>query len=327
MKRLPFIIAFTLFLYSTACFAQAGILGPNRYDANWSQAGVSGGIPSASWTQCGSSIAAYSGTATAIVNALNHTGAGYTTCGPNTFIQLMAGTFTLSTGIASKGVSNTELRGAGADRTHLVFTGLSTCAGGASQCPVSFADNNGEYPGGVTVAARWTAGYSPGATSITVSNASILSIVANQTMLVLDQADTGYSGNSTAAGGPGTTGSAVDNHGFFPCADAYNPSGPLGCSYNAPDGGGARAHRWQEETVVVTGCSPSCSNAGSTVLTINPPLIHPNWASGQAPKHGPFRGTVTSAFRTSPSICPSLFLPVGTTESTLTTFTISGFRV
>jgi hypothetical protein len=266
----------------------SGVLNASRA-TDWSQAGVSGGIPSGSWSQCGPTIAAYGSSGTpaspvTIINALKHTGTGYTACGANTYVLLGAGTFYLNGGIVNKGISNVELRGMGADQTFLIFKGVTICAGGASQCSVSFEDNNGEYPGGVNSAAQWTAGYSKGSTTITVNNAAVLNITPNQTMLVLDQADTGYSGNSAAAGGSGTTGSAVDNGGYFVCADGYNPSGPKGCSYNDPNGGGARAHRWQEETVVVTACSPSCSNAGPTTLTISTPLIHPNWSSGRSPE-------------------------------------------
>ncbi len=268
----------------------SGVLDPNRA-TDWTQAGIAGGIPSGSWTQCGPTIAPYSGSPTTIINAINHTGSGYTACGPNTYVLLGSGTFTLNAGIRNRGVNNVELRGMGANSTHLIFTGTTTCAGGASACEVSFEGPYGEYPTGVGVAAKWTGGYAKGSTTITVNNASLLNINPNQTMLVLDQDDTGYSGNSSAAGGGGASGSAVDNGGFFSCGDAYNPSSPTGCSYNGPDGSAARPHRWQEETVLVTGCSPSCNSTGTTTLTISPGLIHPNWNSGQSPEAWAIQGS------------------------------------
>ena len=45
---------------------------------DWTAAGISGGIPSKNWTQCGPTIAAYSGSGSTIINAMNHTGSGYT---------------------------------------------------------------------------------------------------------------------------------------------------------------------------------------------------------------------------------------------------------
>jgi hypothetical protein len=267
--------------------AWSGILTPPRA-TDWTQAGVIGGIPSGSWTQCGPTITAYTGTAATIINAVNHTGAGYTGCGSNTYVLLGPGTFNLSTGIRNKGVSNTELRGSGANSTFLVFTGSSTCQAGNSQCLVSFENNNGEYAGAFQTGVSWTAGYAQGTTSITVADAS--SVVANSTMLVLDQCDDQYSGSSTGSGGTyatcGTgTGNGNDNGNYFNNGDKYSPTGPSGTSYNGPDGNAARTHRFQEEFVLVTACSPSCSHAGSTTLTITPPLIHPNWASGRSPEY------------------------------------------
>lgn len=271
--------------YGYAVSAPTGSLWANQLAANratnWQQAGVRGGIPSGTWTQCGPTISAYSGTAVAIQNAMKQQGS-YAGCGPNHYILLGSGTFNLSTGEVNKGISNMVLRGMGANQTKLVFSGVSTCAGGGGQCTVSFEDNNGEYPAGISVATRWTAGYSQGATQITVANASVLNINAGQTMLVLDQADTGFSGNTAAAGGGGTSGSAVDNGEAFMCSSSKTSS--TGCAYNGPNGGGARTNRWQVEYHVVTACSPSCSNAGSTTLTITPPLTYPTWNSARSPE-------------------------------------------
>jgi hypothetical protein len=284
-RSLQFTLALILFSLSISAQGQqpwSSVLSTSRA-ANWTNAGIQGGggIPSGSWSQCGSTIAAYGSSGSAaspstIINAV-------TACaGKNQYVQLGAGTFYLNAGIRLRGISGVELRGMGADQTHLIFSGTSSCAGGASACEVSFEDTNGEYPTGVGTSAQWTAGYSQDATTITVNNASALGITANQTLLVLDQDDTGYSGNTAAAGGSGVSGSAVDNGAFFTCADIY--TGSTGCSYNGPDGSAARPHRWQEETVLVTGCSPSCSNNGSTTITITPGLIHPNWAANQSPE-------------------------------------------
>lgn len=252
----------------------SGILASTR-STDWTNAGMTGGIPSGSWTQCGTTIAAYSGSPTVIVNALNHTGSGYTSCGPNTYVQLGAGTFNLNSGIRTIGASNTELRGMGADQTHLVFTGASTCQGGNGTCLIGFESSDGTYPAAPPANTfNWTAGYSQGSTSITLSSGS--NITANQTMVILDQCETGYTGSTCS-------GSAADNGNLFVCGDAYQTGGP-GCSVNGPDSGLARPHRFQLEAAMVTACSPACGGSGSTTVTIDRPLMHPQWASGQTPQ-------------------------------------------
>lgn len=65
--------------------AWSGVLSPKRA-IDWSHAGVPGGIPSASWTQCGSTIVAYGSSGTpaspaTIQNAINN-------CTANHYVQL-----------------------------------------------------------------------------------------------------------------------------------------------------------------------------------------------------------------------------------------------
>ncbi len=127
----------------------SGILSSSRaFDWNAYPPGVKGGIPSANWTQCGSTIAAYSGTAATINTAISN-------CGSNQYVQLGTGTFTLSTGIQiSK--SNVVLRGMGANQTFLVFniTSANYCGVG-SYAAVEIC--NGVYPPN---SANWTGGFS-----------------------------------------------------------------------------------------------------------------------------------------------------------------------
>ena len=272
MRRIAILSAL---LYSTALFAQSGIISTNR-SADWTHAGIngystSGNLPSASWTQCGPTIAAYSGTGATILNALQHTGSGYTGCGANTYVQLAAGTFTLSTGIYSVGVSNTELRGAGANQTHLVFTGNSTCQGGNGSCMIGFdsSDNTDPTSPGPSTIVNWTGGYSKGSTVLNVSNLS--NIIANVTEAVMDQCDTGYSGATCA-------GTAVDNGQLYDCGDKYATT-PTGCSVNGPDTGLARPHRFELEAAMVTACSPACGTNSAGTITIDTPLLNPDWGS------------------------------------------------
>ncbi len=88
----------------------AGILSPSRA-TDWTQAGVPGGVPSASWTQSGSTIAAGSGDRTSTIQtAMN-------SCGTNHYVLLGAGTFLIDGTLSIP--SNCVLRGSGANQTIL----------------------------------------------------------------------------------------------------------------------------------------------------------------------------------------------------------------
>ena len=251
----------------------SGVISPDRA-VDWTQAGIPGGIPSTTWTQCGPTIPAYTGSPSIIINALNYSGSGYKKCSANQYIQLGAGTFNLSGGIRSVGVSNVELRGMGADQTHLIFSSASPCQGGNGTCLVGFESSDSTYP--LMPPANiynWTSGYSKGTNTITLSSGS--NITAKSTWIVLDQCDTGYTGAPCA-------GSATDNHGFFVCSDQVN--GSNGCTGDGPDTGLARTHRFQWEIVEAISCSPACGKKGPTTVTISPALQHPNWSAGQTPQ-------------------------------------------
>src|ERR1700693_4125693 len=100
--------------------AWSGIIDPSRA-IDWSNVGIPGGIPT-NRTQCGSTIAAYTGAADTINNAL-------AACSPNQFVLLGAGTFSLSSGITFGHHSNLTLRGSGANQTFIVFAGSAACGG------------------------------------------------------------------------------------------------------------------------------------------------------------------------------------------------------
>jgi hypothetical protein len=246
----------------------SGIISSSRA-VDWTQAGIPGGLPDGSWTQCGSTIAAYSGTAAAITNALAQ-------CGANQYVLLGPGIFTLSTGInfPANTTGHVVLRGSGANSTFLNFTGSGFNCGGFGTAYICAMSNDGSYPGGSNRVYNWTGGYSQGSTQITLS--SVANITLNKTLLVLNQCDTGFSGSSC------TTGSSVDNGNYFVCAAGYNPSGPTGCSADGPDGNSWRANAWQSEWVTATAINQN--GCGATCVTISQPLKHPNWASGQSPQ-------------------------------------------
>ncbi len=233
--------ALSAFLWT--CPTVVGIVAPTRA-ADWTTAGVKGGIPSAHWTQCGSTIAAYSGTAATINKAI-------AACGNDQYVQLGAGTFTLSTGIRIA-KSNIVLRGMGADQTFLVMGSGATIpycgVGGKATMGIC----NGVYPPN---SANWTAGYSQGTTQITLDSTTGISV---GTVITLDQSD------DPSDGWPATGD-------IYVCQVAS-----ASCSTQGRGGNGADSGRAQTEFHEVTSIN------GSTI-TITPPIFSVNFRSSQSP--------------------------------------------
>jgi hypothetical protein len=239
----------------------SGIVAPSRA-IDWSKAGVEGGIPSATWTQCGSTISAYNGSASTINTAIQN-------CTANHYVQLGAGTFNLSTGITFANKDNIAVRGMGANQTLLVFTGTDSCSGAFATVCFEGGGGNDYFsaakmqPGGSN-AASWTAGFTQGATQITLSSIGSAGIQVGQ-YIYLDQDD-----------------DTASNNNLFTCE---NSSASPACS----DEGGVQdpgrlisgnTHQ-QIQIVKVTGCNPSCTN-GAT-FTITPGLYAPNWSGTKHP--------------------------------------------
>lgn len=265
-------------LLSAPAFGQlwSGVLSTS-HGTDWTKAGVQGGIPSAAWAQCGSTIAAYTGTGQAITDAI-------AACGVNQYVHLGTGTFHLSTGItwtkAGVAKSNTVLRGDGANATFLIFSsGASiTCPLEASLICVSSVD--GTYFSSNT-SYSWTAGYSQNSTTVTLASSVGIS---PGVVLVLNQCDTGFSGTTLCP-----TGSSVDNGNYFNASEACVLNGgstacTTGASNSGPNSGNGSARRFQTEFHTVVSCSPSCNTAGSTVVTMGEGLIHPNFNTSQSPQ-------------------------------------------
>jgi hypothetical protein len=204
---------------------------------------VVGGIPSATWSQCGPTIAA--GATAATINA------AIQSCGPNQFVLLGPGTFNLDTGIVM--TSNVVLRGSGADRTNLVFTDGNGCHGGyGAWVDICIAGAETNWSGGPSNTASWTAGFAKGTTQITLSNVTNLKVGSP---LMLDQDD-----------------DAADTGGVFVC-QSNSMSTPCSLEGNS---GATRPNRDQSQIVTVTAIS------GNTV-TISPGLYMSNWRSSQNP--------------------------------------------
>jgi hypothetical protein len=167
-------LASTPQLYSQAW---SGILDPTRA-IDWTQAGVPGGIPSGSWSQCGSTIAA--GASAATINA------ALSGCAASHYVLLGPGTFNMSSGIAVP--SNVVLRGSGADQTILNMSGSGNAA-------VTMGSGGGVgYSGALAI----TAGATNGSTSITLSGTAGVSVGK---LMVVSEVNTGI---VTNAGGEGT---------------------------------------------------------------------------------------------------------------------------
>ncbi|HVH71164.1 MAG TPA: hypothetical protein VNB49_08660, partial [Candidatus Dormibacteraeota bacterium] len=210
---------------------------------DWSNVGIQGGIPNRT-TVC-STIAAY-GTSAAPGSPVT-IGNAIAACPAGQVVLLGPGTFYLNGGIDFANKSNVTLRGAGPDKTFLIFTGSSSCWGQNADICVRNGDANWQDNNANT--ANWTSGYSIGTNQITLSSTANLS---PGKMLILDQLD-----------------DSSDPGGIYVCQIQGV------CGTDIPSGAG-RAGRIQEQIVLVTGVS------GNTV-TISPALYLPNWRASQSP--------------------------------------------
>ena len=175
---------------------------------NWANAGLAGGTPDippdSSWAQCGSTVAPYgSSSAYASPSTIQNAIAA---CGTNQYVLLGAGDFYLTGGVSLK--SNMVLRGAGANATRVHINGGSNVvmidAGNvwSGSCSAYLSLNWWTCPAGQTYSsgwsnsANWVGGYAQGATSIQLDN--VTGIVLNQTPIMIDQCDTGFTGQAGA---------------------------------------------------------------------------------------------------------------------------------
>lgn len=265
-----------LLILIVAAQAQAqpwsGLISNSRA-TDWTHAGVTGGIPSANWAQCGSTIAAYSGTTDVINQAI-------AACGTNQYVQLGAGTFnltsggTISNGITFGTKSNVVLRGMGANQTFLVMAAgaFDSCSGGYHTGICSNGSSGAWWVSAPGV--NWTAGYAQGTTVVTLS--SVSGIVPNQSIIGLDQCSAGNSDPNNPVGQGCTQNAETDNGQYFDCDIAYTSGS--GCAVNGPDGGNQRLNRPQNELFQV-----SAVNTSTNQVTLIGSLRSPNWSAAQSP--------------------------------------------
>jgi glucuronoarabinoxylan endo-1,4-beta-xylanase len=251
------------------------ITNPGRA-ANWSAAGIPGGLPDTSWPVC--QTLSPGATGAAINTALANCHSAHPTGG---VVALAAGTYNISDigiNFPVDNIGHLALRGAGAQNTQLNITAAATGCSGVAICMQS---PDGTYSSGTLAVSvpHWTTvtgGFAKGSTLINLG--SVANITAGVTMLVLNQCDTGYTWNGLATSP--CTGTANDNSGYFICSAAWSATN-IGCavSTEGPNGQAYRTWAWQMEGTLVTAVNP----AGCTApcVAISNPIQYPNWALGQ----------------------------------------------
>jgi hypothetical protein len=228
----------------------AGIIDPSRV-VGWSAVGVPGGIP-ARTTIC----ATFNPGATAAqINS------GLQACPAGQTVFLNAGTYNLSSELIMTAHDNVTLRGAGADKTLLVFSGSAPCWGQSADLCARGADGN--WQGGPTNSATWTGSgpWPKGTNQITLSSVANLK-VGND--MILDQVDDLSDDGLIYICEQSTTFSPNQNP---PCNDDSNATGG---DSGAQRGDGTASVRGQQQIVIITAMN------GNTV-TFTPGLYMPNW--------------------------------------------------
>jgi len=250
MKRIACVLAGLASLCAPAPVqAQQQTIVASTRSVDWSAVGVPGGI-STRTTVCAT---LNPGATAAQINS------AISACPSGQVVKLNAGTYNLSTGIRFGGKNNVTLRGAGPTQTFLVFASSDACMGQGGDICVNGSDL-GYYVGGPAHTANWTAGYAQGATQITLSSTTGLSVGM---YLVLDQLN-----------------DSSDTGNILVCSVAHV------CADEGP-GGGGRTNREQEQVANVTAISGGA-------VTMTPGRHMPNWRSPQSP--GPVWGNSTSMF-------------------------------
>lgn len=277
-RGLCFVLGYSVILFSFALVhAQSfnGLLANSRASSGssglgsngWATVGVLGGIPT-TYTQCTNTACAtvaatWPSTTGAQINA------AIAGAPSNTYVLLPSGTDHITdTGIVFLR-NNVILRGGGANSTFLIFSaGVYNSCGGGYHTAICSNGSAGFY--WVTDAnfANWTGGLAQGSTVLTLS--TVAGIVANQSIIGLDQCSLGNSGY------PCSTNAETDNGNYFDC-DILWAAGS-GCAVNGPDGGNQRLNRPQNELYQV-----SAVNAGANQVTLIGSIRAPNWNAAETP--------------------------------------------
>lgn len=252
---------------------------------DWRNAGISGGIPSGSWTQCNTTAcnAFLGANLTATIGQLN---AAIASAPSNTFVPTQSGTYTnlAGDGMLFSAHSNVSVRGNGAQSTKLKLPSQHNCAGNATAvcfvnafatydkagvvtppCGGSNSSNcmvlSGTGEGGAGV-------YTQGATHITALTSQIGSNTPTVgTLLILDQLN-----DTTDIGGI--------MQGDLPTGTFSGNDGANGRCSTVHDCGSSNTHYSQTQVVTVTNVA---TVGGTTTFTISPGIYFNNIRSGQNP--------------------------------------------
>jgi hypothetical protein len=213
----------------------SGILAPNRA-TDWTRAGVQGGIPNR----------------TAICATLNPGASAadiskaISSCPAHQVVFLNPGTYDLADKVTFGTRSNVTLRGAGANRTILRFSGGGSCRGVPSTICMGVDWVDRRYPPNATT---WTGGYAPGTEQITVGTTAGMRVGG---ILILDQIN-----------------DSSDTGSIFVCSDES-------CTAEGGNSPG-RTNRGQQQLVKVVALN-------GNQVTITPPIRMPNWRASQSPE-------------------------------------------
>jgi hypothetical protein len=181
-------------------------------------------------------------------------------------LTLAAGTYTLSAKLDIR-VSNVTLTGQGPDSTFLVFTSGSTCTGAGSSTICVFPSNytyvNGSsWDSGTSL--NWTANYSQGTTTLVLADKTNIGV---GDLLYLEQ-------NEDGTTDPGVTQPWRCREHLNVCSQTGSGGGSGG-----PERDGRALHQLVMVTSVEGGsCAPTCD------IGIDPPILAPDWRSGQDPE-------------------------------------------
>jgi hypothetical protein len=246
LRRTVLLFITGLLLMPGVAYSQAwsGIIDPSRA-VDWSQVGVYGGIPT-TWPNCTTAACntLSGGTVndTSIANAI--------ASAPNQSVVVFpAGSFTISA--FSVGRDNVILRGQGANKTKLIFSGTTGCtSGGGGYTAAICISGTFNWSGGIQNQATWTAGFAKGTTVITLSNTANLSVGG---MIILSQ-------NKDSSGYPTSTDILVCDVSASCTTEGASPVGL---------GGQTAFYRVQA--------------VNGNQVTIYPPLQAPNWRLSQSP--------------------------------------------
>jgi hypothetical protein len=254
--------AIPLLFCSLAAHGQlsSGIIAASRA-TNWSNAGAT---ISLTRTQCVTSSCNTVSGGTVTATSVN---AALASAPANTYVLIPAGSFTMNAGLTFNNQSNITLRGSGSNSTFLSWSSTSGGPGNCSLHDVCASSSDTNYAGGPSNTATWTAGYSQGATSITLNSVSgSAPVVGNP--IILDQIDVQSDNSALYTGCEISDGST----------DCYSGAGPNGFERG---NGSLTTIRGQQQLVKVT--SISGSGSGPYTVGISPGLYAGNWASGNSP--------------------------------------------